>query len=260
MNKKEFDYYKNNREEITPDILGKMFLFAEGYTMNSYIKGKMDIILSDKEVNDIINTMLDRPDWLDYKFYVSLVNTMRLYKQIMHTRVWEIEYSILILIHTLGSLHISEQMRSYGLDKSKLSLVEELLTIQKPKVTEENAVKTLRDHTLKIEACLRWVMAHNSFIDIVMKLEDINTIKSFKKDIKTLEKSLENCNNLIKGLCSDKLSLYPLREFKLDNYRPKKYHKDKVKIALKDKAFFLKASDRIDSYLLQILIFGNLAK
>lgn len=257
MNKKEFEYYKENRNEITPELLGKMFLYAEGYTMDSYLKGDMVNILSDSEIADIVNSMPNRPDWIDFRFYIALVNTIRLYKQIMHTRVWELEYSILVLIHTLGSLYMEKELEQIG-SRCKFTKVEEILNYRRLEKNKESASeKTLREQVLKIEACLRWILAHNDFIDIVMKLEGVNTIKSFKKNIEDIELDLANCNRYVYELTKEQISQYPLKEFKLSSYKPKKENKEKVIEDLKDKTFFLKGTDRIDSYLLQKLIFGK---
>lgn len=251
MNRKEFNYYKKHLEEITPAILGKMYLFEEGHAMTTHIAGDVEFILTDAEISDIVSLIGPHEGWLTFRYYVSLVNVLRFNLQFANTRLRELDYFLIILIHIASSLSIKKTIEDVKLPVKDL---ERHMSIGEQKFTTPEALKEIKATIKKAELCLRWIQAHNRLIEIVIKREGTKSLECFKIDLVDVQKKLDIFHEKMTFIYEDSGAKCPIDRICVDEYRPPRKNSVKVNDALDDERIFLRATDRVDVSLLQRLM------
>lgn len=248
MNKTEFNYYNKHRNEITPEILGKMFLFEEGYAMTTHQAGGVEYLITDAEIADIANMLGPNHDWLIFRYYISLVNVLRFNFQFVHTRLRELNYFMIILMHIASSLSIKKTIEEV---KLPVKDIDRLMSIGDHKYTTPDAIKEIKQTIKKAEGCLRWIQAHNRFVEIVMKREGVKNISCFKLDLTQTQKELDIFHEKMTFIYEDSGAKCPIDRICVDEYKPPRAASIEVDSALDDRMIFLRSNDRVDIYLLQ---------
>lgn len=248
MNRKEFNYYYKHREEITPDILGKMYLFEEGHAMTTHKAGEVEFILTDDEISDIISLIGPSDGWLSFRYYVSLVNILRFNLQFVNTRLRELDYFLIVLMHIASSLSIKKTIEEV---KLPVKDIDRLMSIGDHKYTTPDAINEIKATIKKAELCLRWIQANNRLIEIIIKREGTKNLDCFKLDLGDVQTKLNFFHEKMTYIYEGSGVKCPIDKICVDEYKPSRKASVVVNNALDDHRIFLRATDRVDVSLLQ---------
>ena len=258
MNKKEFNYYMKNKDEITAPILGLMLLYEEAES-----KATLKYLLPDELISEAIKKIGNQGDWLEYRNTLGIINSLR-YNFVEAETYKRTAYNVIL---SIKSLYTKLFIKILATIQKPNEIVKELLDVCEILQKDEKLATQIKDYKADLENNIIRVTAYNKFVTLLSKTTNTANVKNFQvktdilieklNELTAIDVSMRKISKYLPKDLKEEIEALPKLNFNLAKCEPNRKNVAIVNEMIQEIGAFLNNDERVNNSFIRYLIYGG---